>query len=99
MAILRNPYNNVGNDLSQQPFGSVIDQVKNNENELIENAGLNSFNFQDVGQELDAWKDVQKVQRAAFPPNRTNDFNKDVTNQYFSHVMPLYYQGAASNSY
>ena len=51
--------------------------------------------FEDVGQELDAWKDVQKVQRA---PNRTNDFNKDVTNQYFPHVMPLYYQGAASNS-
>jgi hypothetical protein len=47
---------------------------------------------------LDAWKDVQKVQRAAFPLNRTNDFNKDVTSQYFPHVMPLYYQGAASNS-
>jgi hypothetical protein len=89
-------YCEIGNSLPPQPFGSVVNQVKNNENVLIKTAGLNPYNFQDVGQELDAWKDVQKVQRAAFPPNRTNDFNKDVTNQYFPHVMPLYYKGVAS---
>ena len=80
MTTLRNPYNNVGNSLPPQPFGSVVDQVKNNENVLIETAGWNTYNFQDVGQELNAWNDVQKVQRAAFPVNRTNDFNKDTTN-------------------
>ncbi len=32
MTTLRNPYNNVGNVLPQQPFGSVVDQVKKNEN-------------------------------------------------------------------
>ena len=95
MTTLRNPYNNVGNVLPPQPFGSVVDQVKNNENVLIETAGLNQYNFLDVGQELDAWKDVQKVQRAAFPPN---EFNEDTTNQFYPHIMPLYYQGAASNS-
>ena len=50
MSILRNPYNNVGNVLPPQPFGSVVDHVKNNENALIETAGLNSYNFLDVGQ-------------------------------------------------
>ena len=98
MTTLRNPYNNVGNDLPPQPFGSVVDQVKNNENVLIETAGLNPYNCLDVGQEWDAWKDVQKVQRAAFPPNRTKEFNIDTTNQFYPHIMPLYYQGAASNS-
>ena len=98
MTTLRNPYNNVGTSLPPQPFGSVVDQVKNNENVLIETAGLNQYNFLDVGQELDAWKDVQKVQRAAFPQNRTNEFNVDTTNQFYPHIMPLYYQGAASNS-
>ena len=98
MTTLRNPYNNVGSSLPPQPFGSVVDQVKNNENVLIETAGLNQYNFLDVGQELDAWKDVQKVQRAAFPQNRTNEFNVDTTNQFYPHIMPLYYQGAASNS-
>ena len=97
MTTLRNPYNNVGSSLPPQPFGSVVDQVKNNENVLIETAGLNTYNFLDVGQELDAWKDVQKVQRAAFPQNRTNEFNVDTTNQFYPHIMPLYYQGAASN--
>ena len=98
MTTLRNPYNNVGSSLPPQPFGSVVDQVKNNENVLIETAGLNPYNFQDVGIELNAWNDVQRVQRAAFPPNRTNEFNKDTTNQFYPHIMPLYYQGAASNS-
>ena len=98
MTTLRNPYNNIGTSLPPQPFGSVVDQVKNNENVLIETAGLNQYNFLDVGQELDAWKDVQKVQRAAFPQNRTNEFNVDTTNQFYPHIMPLYYQGAASNS-
>ena len=98
MTTLRNPYNNVGNFLPPQPFGSVVDQVKNNENVLIETAGLNAYNCLDVGQEWDAWKDVQKVQRAAFPPNRTKEFNIDTTNQFYPHIMPLYYQGAASNS-
>ena len=98
MSILRNPYNNVGNVLPPQPFGSVVDHVKNNENVLTETAGLTAYNVLDVGQELNAWNDVQKVQRAAFPINRTNEFNKDTTNQFFPHLMPLYYQGAASNS-
>ena len=98
MASLQNPYNNVGSVLPPQPFGSVVDHIKNNENALIETAGLNKYNFLDVGQELNAWNDLQKIQRAAFPPNRTNEFNKDTTNQFFPHLMPLYYQGAASNS-
>ena len=72
MSILRNPYNNVGNVLPPQPFGSVVDQLKNKENVLIETAGLNAYNFLDIGQELRAWNDVQRVQRAAFPINRTN---------------------------
>ncbi len=70
MSSIRNPYNNVGNVLPPQPFGSVVDQVKNNENALIETAGLNTYSFLDVGQELNAWNDIQKVQRAAFPINR-----------------------------
>ena len=45
MSILRNPYNNVGNVLPPQPFGSVVDHVKNNENALIETAGLTAYNF------------------------------------------------------
>jgi len=98
MTTLRNPYNNVGNSLPPQPYGSVVDHIKNNENALIETAGLNQYNFLDVGQELNAWKDVQSAQRSAFPPNRTNEFNKDTTNQFYPHLMPLYYQGAASNS-
>jgi hypothetical protein len=98
MANFRNPYNNVGNVLPPQPFGSVVDKVKNNENVLIETAGLNVFNFQDVGQELNAWSDVQKIQQSAFPPNRTNEFNKDTTNQYYPRLMPLYYNGEASNN-
>ena len=98
MSNIQNPFNNVGNSLPPQPFGSVVDQVKNNENVLIETAGLNPYNFQDVGNELSAWNDVQRVQRAEFPPNRTNEFNKDTTNQFYPHIMPLYYQGAASNS-
>ena len=42
MSILRNPYNNVGSSLPPQPFGSVVDQVKNNENVLIENSNNTS---------------------------------------------------------
>ena len=38
---IQNPYNNVGNYLPPQPFGSVVDKVKNNENVLIKEAGLN----------------------------------------------------------
>ena len=30
---IQNPYDNVGNYLQPQPFGSVVDEVKNNENE------------------------------------------------------------------
>ena len=97
MSSIRNPYNNVGNVLPPQPFGSVVDQVKNNENALIETAGLNTYNFLDVGQELNAWNDVQKVQRAAFPINRTNEFNTDTSNKYFPHMQPLYYNGDAQN--
>ncbi len=29
MSILRNPYNKVGNVLPPQPFGSVVDHIKN----------------------------------------------------------------------
>ena len=36
---IQNPYNNVGNYLPPQPFASVVDKVKNNENVLIEEAG------------------------------------------------------------
>lgn len=102
MSSIRNPYNNVENykelAAEPQPYGSVVDKIVNNENVLIETAGLNQYNFLDVGQELNAWNDVQKIQRAAFPPNRTKEFNVDTTNQYYPHIMPLYYQGAASNS-
>ncbi len=41
MISIRNPYNIVGK-YPPEPFGSVVDQVKNNENALIETAGLNS---------------------------------------------------------
>ena len=98
MSSLQNPYNNVGHVLPPQPYGSVVDQVKNNENVLIETAGLNPYKFLDVGNELSAWNHLQQNQRAAFPPNRTNEFNKDTTNQFYPHIMQLYYQGAASNS-
>jgi len=97
MSNLRNPYNNIGSFLPPQPFGSVVDEVKNNENALIETAGLNSYNFLDVGQELNSWKHLQQVQRAAFPLNRTNEFNTDTTNKYFPHIQPLFYKGAAQN--
>ena len=48
---IQNPYNNVGNYLLPQPFGSVVDNVKKNENVLIEEAGLYSYNFLVIGQE------------------------------------------------
>ena len=98
MSILRNPYNNVGNNLPPQPFGSVVDQVKNNENVLIETAGLNAYNFQDVGQELNAWNRLQQIQNTATPPNRTNEFNIDTSNKFYPSLTPLYYQGDAQNS-
>ena len=88
MSSIRNPYNNVGNVLPPQPFGSVVDHVKNNENALIETAGLTAYNFQDFGQEFSAWNDVQKVQQAAFPINRTNEFNIDTSNKYFPRIQP-----------
>ena len=72
-------------------------QVKNNENVFIETAGFNTYNFLDVGQELNAWNDVQKVQQAAFPINRTNEFNIDTSNKYFPRIQPLFYQGDAQN--
>jgi hypothetical protein len=58
MTSFRNPYNNVG-AYPSQPFGSVVDKPT-----LIETAGLNPYNFLDVGQELNAWTDIQRVQRA-----------------------------------
>ena len=58
---IQNPYNNVGIYLPPQPFGSVVDNVKNNENLLIEEAGLDSYNFLDIGQELNAWNNLQRV--------------------------------------
>ena len=88
---IRNPYNNVG-DYPPEPFGSVVDKPS-----LIETAGLNVYNFKDVGQELNAWQDVQRVQQAAFPPNRTNEFNIDTSNKYYPHIQPLFYKGDAQN--
>ena len=98
MSAIQNPFNNVGSSLPPQPFGSVVDQVKNNENVLIETAGLNPYNFQDVGNELNAWNDVQKVQNSAFPPNRTNEFNIDTSNKFYPRITPLFAQGDAQNS-
>ena len=89
MSILRNPYNNVG-EYPPEPFGSVVDKPS-----LIETAGLNPYNFQDFGQELSAYNDVQKVQRAAFPINRTNEFNIDTSNKYFPRIQALFYKGDA----
>ena len=91
MSSIRNPYNNVG-QYPPEPFGSVVDKPS-----LIETAGLNTYNFLDVGQELSAWNDVQRVQRAAFPVNRTNEFNTDTSNKYFPHIQPLFYRGVAQN--
>ena len=98
MTTLRNPYNNVGNVLPPQPFGSVVDQVKDNENVLIETAGLNPYNFQDVGQELNAWNQLQQVQNSAFPINRTNEFNIDTSNKFYPRLTPLFFQGDAQNT-
>ena len=80
---IQNPYNNVGIYLPPQPFGSVVDKVKNNENILIEEAGLDPYTFLDVGQELNAWNNLQRVQNSAFPPNRTNEFNIDTSSNKF----------------
>ena len=91
MSSIRNPYNNVG-QYPPEPFGSVVDKPS-----LTETAGLNTYNFLDVGQELSAWNDVQRVQRAAFPVNRTNEFNTDTSNKYFPHIQPLFYKGVAQN--
>ncbi len=88
----------MGNDLPPQPFCSVVDHIKNDENALIETAGLNQYNFLDAGQELNAWNHLQQIQRNAVPLNRTNEFNKDTTNHFYPHLMPFYYQGAASHS-
>ncbi len=86
-----NPYNNVG-AYPPEPFGSVVDKPS-----LTETAGLNFYNFKDVGQELSAWNDVQRAQQAAFPPKRTNEFNIDTSNKYFPHIHPLFYKGVAQN--
>ena len=91
MSSIQNPYNNVG-DYPPDPFGSVVDKPS-----LMETAGLTVFNFVDLGNELNSFNDVQKIQSSAFPPNRTNEFNVDVTNKYFPKIQPLYNQGAASN--
>jgi len=91
MSNIRNPYNSVG-AFPPEPFGSVVDKPS-----LIETAGLNPYNFQDFGQELSAYNDVQKVQQAAFPINRTNEFNTDTSNKYFPRIQPLFYQGDAQN--
>ena len=60
MTTLRNPYNNIGTSLPPQPFGSVVDEVKNNENVLIETAGLNTYNFLDVDYEERPGSDAVK---------------------------------------
>jgi hypothetical protein len=91
MTSFSNPYNNVG-AYPPQPFSSVVDKPT-----LIETAGLNPYNFLDVGQELNAWKDVQRVQNTVFPPNRTNEFNIDTSNKYYPHLQPLFYTGEGQN--
>ena len=88
---ISNPYNNV-DGIPPQPYGSVVDTPL-----LTETAGLNSYNFLDVGNELNAYNDLQRVHRSAFPPNRTNEMNIDTTNVYYPHLQPLFYLGAASN--
>ncbi len=45
MSNIQNPFNNVGNSLPPKPFGSVVNQLKNNENVLIETAGLDAYTF------------------------------------------------------
>jgi hypothetical protein len=96
MSSIRNPYNNVGFVLPPQPFGSVVGKVLNNENILIETAGLDPYNFADFGQELKAFNDIQKVHQRTFPPNRTNEFNIDTSNKLPS-LTPLFSQGDAQN--
>ena len=96
MANIRNPYNNVGFVLPPQPFGSVNDKILNNENILIETAGLDPYTFADFGQELNAFNDIQKVHQRTFPPNRTNEFNIDTSNKLPS-LTPLFSQGDAQN--
>ena len=98
MSSIQNPFNNVGSFFPPQPFGSVVDQVKNKENVLIETAGLNAYNFVDIGQELNAWNRLQQVQNSAFPINRTNEFNIDTSNKFFPRPTPLFYQGDAQNT-
>ena len=98
MSSIQNPFNNVGSFLPPQPFGSVVDQVKNNENVLIETAGLDPYTFVDIGQELNAWNQLQQVQNSAFPPNRTNEFNIDTSNNFYPSLTPLYYNGDAANN-
>ncbi len=66
MSNMQNPFNNVGNSLPPQPFGSVVDQLKNNENVLIETAGLDAYTFLDVGQQLNAWNRLHQVQNSAY---------------------------------
>ena len=97
MSNIQNPFNNVGSSLPPQPFGSVVNQLKNNENVLIETAGLDAYTFLDVGQELNAWNRLQQVQNSAFPINRTNEFNIDTSNKYFPRIQPLFYKGDAQN--
>ena len=91
MSSIRNPYNSVG-EYPPEPFGSIVDKPS-----LTETAGLNTYNFLDAGQELSAYNDVQKVQRAAFPPNRTNEINTDTSNKYLPHIQPLFHKGVAQN--
>ena len=98
MSNIQNPFNNVGNSLPPQPFGSVVGQVKNNENVLIETAGLDPYTFVDVGQELNVWNRSQQVQNSAVPPNRTNEFNIDTSNKFYPRLTPLFFQGDAQNT-
>jgi hypothetical protein len=74
MSSIRNPYNIVG-EYPPEPYGSIVDKPS-----LTETAGLNTYNILDVGQELNSWNHLQQIQRAAFPINRTKEFNKDTTN-------------------
>jgi hypothetical protein len=66
MANIRNPYNNIGFVLPPQPFGSVNDKILNNENILIETAGLDPYTFADFGQELNALMTFKKFTKKHF---------------------------------
>jgi hypothetical protein len=92
MSIINNPYNNVG-AYPKQPIQSVENKLL-----LTETAGLNPYNFVDLGYGLKAFQNLERKQRAAYPIDRTNDFNIDTSNKYYPHLSNLFFRGVASNN-